>query len=96
MSLAGTPLLGAISPSKAYGYDFEVLPRLAVIVSFKSTSLLQVNNAGVGLIGPLMDLPLDSVRQLFETNVYGVIAVSQAVFPVMVKQVGGTIATLAA
>lgn len=55
---------------------------------------MQVNNAGVGLIGPLMDLPLDSVRQLFETNVYGVIAVSQAVFPVMVKQGVGTIANI--
>jgi NADP-dependent 3-hydroxy acid dehydrogenase YdfG len=41
-----------------------------------------------------MDLPLDSVRQLFETNVYGVIAVSQAVFPVMVKQGGGIIANI--
>ncbi|GAQ87233.1 NAD(P)-binding Rossmann-fold superfamily protein [Klebsormidium nitens] len=53
-----------------------------------------VNNAGVGAVGPLMDLPMEAMRQLFETNVYGTVAVSQAVFPIMAKQGGGTIANI--
>src|SRR5512144_2041882 len=42
-----------------------------------------VNNAGRNVFGPLFEVPLDVVRNVLETNVVGLLAVSQAVFPVM-------------
>jgi short-subunit dehydrogenase len=45
-----------------------------------------INNAGMNLFGPVMELPLDEIRSIFETNVLGLVAVSQAVFPKMAEQ----------
>jgi len=52
---------------------------------------LLVNNAGFGLMGPLLELPLNEVRLQFETNVLGPLALVQAVAPYMVRQGGGRI-----
>ena len=40
-----------------------------------------VNNAGVGLLAPLEGVSLSSVREIFETNTFGTIAMTQAVLP---------------
>jgi NAD(P)-dependent dehydrogenase (short-subunit alcohol dehydrogenase family) len=40
-----------------------------------------VNNAGIGLIGALEATPMAKARQIFETNTFGVIAMTQAVVP---------------
>jgi NADP-dependent 3-hydroxy acid dehydrogenase YdfG len=40
-----------------------------------------VNNAGVGLMGPLEGLAAASAREVFETNTLGTIAMTQAVLP---------------
>ena len=42
-----------------------------------------VNNAGFGVIGPVESVPLAEVRRMFETNVFGVIRMIQAVLPQM-------------
>jgi NAD(P)-dependent dehydrogenase (short-subunit alcohol dehydrogenase family) len=42
-----------------------------------------VNNAGVTISGPLEHLPLDDLRQQFEINVFGVVALTQAMLPVL-------------
>jgi NAD(P)-dependent dehydrogenase (short-subunit alcohol dehydrogenase family) len=42
-----------------------------------------VNNAGYGLFVTIEEAPLEEVRQQFETNVFGQIAVLQAVLPYM-------------
>ena len=46
-----------------------------------------VNNAGRGLMAPLTNVPLDEVRKTFEVNVFGMLAMSQAVIPGM-KELG--------
>lgn len=38
-----------------------------------------VNNAGYGIVGPVERLPLDEVRRMFETNVFGAWRMIQAV-----------------
>ena len=48
-----------------------------------------VNNAGYGLVGALEDLSLEEIKAQFETNLFGVIRVTQQVLPVMRKQNGG-------
>jgi NAD(P)-dependent dehydrogenase (short-subunit alcohol dehydrogenase family) len=51
-----------------------------------------VNNAGYGLVGAFEDLSVEEIKAQFETNLYGVIRVTQQVLPVMRKQnSGGTI-----
>jgi NADP-dependent 3-hydroxy acid dehydrogenase YdfG len=50
-----------------------------------------VNNAGVNTFGPMAELPLDSFREVFETNVVGLTAVIQAVFPHMADRHAGRI-----
>ena len=40
-----------------------------------------VNNAGIGLISAFEATPLDTVRDIFETNTYGTMAMVQAVLP---------------
>lgn len=42
-----------------------------------------VNNAGYGQQGPLEETPLDAIRDQFETNVFGAIALAQLVLPGM-------------
>jgi NAD(P)-dependent dehydrogenase (short-subunit alcohol dehydrogenase family) len=42
-----------------------------------------VNNAGVAVGGPLEFVPIDAVRQLFEVNVLGLLAVTQAMLPML-------------
>ncbi|GHG71116.1 SDR family oxidoreductase [Comamonas sp. JC664] len=40
-----------------------------------------VNNAGLGLMGAFEATPMATVREVFETNVFGVMAMTQAVLP---------------
>ncbi|MBM4362219.1 MAG: SDR family oxidoreductase [Deltaproteobacteria bacterium] len=40
-----------------------------------------VNNAGVNVIGPLVETPLEDIERLFETNVLATIAMIQLAFP---------------
>lgn len=50
-----------------------------------------VNNAGFGVTGPVETVPLAEVRRMFETNVFGVIRMIQAVVPQMRERGAGTI-----
>jgi NAD(P)-dependent dehydrogenase (short-subunit alcohol dehydrogenase family) len=40
-----------------------------------------VNNAGIGLLGAFEVTPMTTVREMFETNTFGVMAMTQAVLP---------------
>ena len=40
-----------------------------------------VNNAGIGVLAPLEGISMSSAREVFETNVLGTIAMTQAVLP---------------
>lgn len=50
-----------------------------------------VNNAGYGQEGPVEEVPLESVRRQFETNVFGLARLSQLVLPGMRRQRWGKI-----
>ncbi|MGC4046665.1 MAG: SDR family oxidoreductase [Armatimonas sp.] len=50
-----------------------------------------VNNAGIGLFGALEAIPMAKARDVFETNTFGVIAMTQAVIPQLRAQRSGVI-----
>lgn len=50
-----------------------------------------VNNAGIGLLSAFEDTPDKTIREIFETNTFGVMAVTQAAIPHMRERRGGTI-----
>jgi NAD(P)-dependent dehydrogenase (short-subunit alcohol dehydrogenase family) len=53
-----------------------------------------INNAGVNSYGPVVEMPLERVQALFATNVVGVVAVVQAVFPHMASRRSGRIVNI--
>ena len=53
-----------------------------------------VNNAGYGLNGAFEDLAMEEIKAQFETNLFGVIRVTQAVLPIMRKQKSGIIVNI--
>jgi NAD(P)-dependent dehydrogenase (short-subunit alcohol dehydrogenase family) len=61
-----------------------------------------VNNAGIGVVGAFEATPMDTTREVFETNTFGVLAMMQAVVPEFRARKSGVIvnvtssATLAA
>ncbi|MEM7094449.1 MAG: SDR family NAD(P)-dependent oxidoreductase [Actinomycetota bacterium] len=50
-----------------------------------------VNNAGRGLMAPLTSVPIDEVRKTFDVNVFGMLAMCQAVIPGMKARGSGRI-----
>ncbi|EON18304.1 dehydrogenase [Cupriavidus sp. GA3-3] len=50
-----------------------------------------VNNAGIGLFGAFEATPMSTVREIFETNTFGVMAMCQAVIPQFRERRAGTI-----
>jgi NAD(P)-dependent dehydrogenase (short-subunit alcohol dehydrogenase family) len=60
------------------------------IAAFGAIDVL-VNNAGIGLAGAVEATPDKTVRELFETNTFGVFATCRAVIPQMRRQGRGVI-----
>jgi NAD(P)-dependent dehydrogenase (short-subunit alcohol dehydrogenase family) len=53
-----------------------------------------VNNAGIGMFGALEHSPLQKIRDIFETNTLGPIAMTQAVIPQMRARGSGVIVNI--
>ncbi len=47
-----------------------------------------INNAGYGGIGPLLDGGVDAIRRQFETNVFSIVGVTRALFPLLRRNKG--------
>jgi NAD(P)-dependent dehydrogenase (short-subunit alcohol dehydrogenase family) len=50
-----------------------------------------VNNAGIGLRGSIEEMPISDFKEVFETNVFGVVRCMQAVLPSMRERKSGCI-----
>ena len=55
-----------------------------------------VNNAGYGLNGAFEDLAMEEIKAQYETTLFGVMSVTQAVLPIMRKQKSGIIVNISA
>lgn len=50
-----------------------------------------INNAAIGVRGPIESVPLDEVEEMFASNVFGTVRVMQAVLPGMRNRGSGTL-----
>uniref|UniRef100_A0A8C9SWR7 Retinol dehydrogenase n=1 Tax=Scleropages formosus TaxID=113540 RepID=A0A8C9SWR7_SCLFO len=50
-----------------------------------------INNAGIGLVGPLESISIDEMKNVFETNFFGVVRMIKEVMPDMKRRRGGHI-----
>lgn len=71
--------------------DRSVKDAIRAIVSEAKRIDVLINNAGFGLVGAFEDLSIDEIKDQYETNVFGLIRVTQAVLPIMRKQKSGII-----
>jgi len=62
----------------------------AAIAKIAAVDVL-VNNAGIGLFGAFEETPMTTVRDVFETNTFGVMAMTQAVLPQFRRRKSGVI-----
>ncbi len=70
--------------------------RSAVAATIEKWGRIDVlaNNAGYGQGGMIEDTPIDQVREVFETNVFGALETIRAVLPTMREQKSGVILNL--
>jgi len=54
-----------------------------------------VNNAGVGMLGPFESTSMEAVREVFETNTFGTMAMTQAVLPQFRARKAGVVINVA-
>ena len=59
--------------------DQSVNNAIRTIVSQAGRIDVLINNAGYGLVGAFEDLSIDEIKNQYETNVYGIMRVTQAV-----------------
>lgn len=55
---------------------------------------VSVNNAGVGLLGPVESISIDEMKRVFETNFFGVVRMIKEVMPDMKKRRSGHIVVM--
>ena len=61
------------------------------VISNEGRLDILINNAGMGITGPIEETPTDEMRNVFNTNLFGAIDVMKAVLPQMRKQKSGLI-----
>lgn len=68
-----------------------ILSAVSQVISEAGKIDVLINNAGVGITGPLEETPDEEIKKAFDTNYFGPLNVIKAVLPEMRKNNGGLI-----
>jgi NAD(P)-dependent dehydrogenase (short-subunit alcohol dehydrogenase family) len=71
--------------------DVTSAQSIADVASVATDATIVINNAGTLGERSLLTMPLDALRAVYETNVFGPVAVAQAFAPVLAKNGGGAL-----
>ena len=71
--------------------DVTDVTSIADAAAAADDATIVINNAGGSAAPSLLTAPLDEVRAVYETNVFGPIAVAQAFAPALAKNGGGAL-----
>ncbi|RDY61354.1 SDR family oxidoreductase [Flagellimonas nanhaiensis] len=69
----------------------SVLDCVSEVVSLEGQLDILINNAGMGITGPIEETPHEEILNVFDTNFHGPVHMMKAVLPQMRKQGGGLI-----
>ncbi|AYM08582.1 SDR family oxidoreductase [Agrobacterium tumefaciens] len=64
---------------------------IAALIDAAGPVNVLVNNAGIGMVGAFEATPMSAIRTIFDTNSFGVMAMTQAIIPQMRKRRSGAI-----
>lgn len=84
-------ILPASSRLRVLALDVTKPQSIAAALEASGPIDVLVNNAGVGMFGAFEATPMSVVRNLFETNTFGVMAMTQAVLPQLRARRSGVI-----
>ncbi|MGE0865606.1 MAG: SDR family oxidoreductase [Vicinamibacterales bacterium] len=89
-----TPRPGVLPPSDritVVALDVTKPDSIAAALDAAGPIDVLVNNAGIGVIGVFEATPMATVREVFETNTFGVMAMTQAVLPAFRERRSGAV-----
>ncbi len=89
-----SPREGLFEPSdrlRILSLDVTRADSIAAAVEAAGPIDVLVNNAGIGVVGAFEATPMTQVRKVFETNTFGMMAMTQAVIPQMRERRSGVI-----
>ncbi|KAL6779320.1 hypothetical protein ACKKBG_A11855 [Auxenochlorella protothecoides x Auxenochlorella symbiontica] len=86
--------LGISTLALDVGSEASVKEAVATVLSQEERLDVLVNNAGISKFGPLAEQPLSEVTAVFDTNVMGVLRMTQAVVPSMAARGGGLVVNI--
>ena len=69
----------------------SVLDCVSQVISLEGQLDILINNAGMGITGPIEETPHEEILNVFDTNFHGPVHMMKAVLPQMRKQGGGLI-----
>jgi short-subunit dehydrogenase len=85
--------------SHYYSLDVQDLDSIQQVFSMIEKEIghidILVNNAGFGIFNNVLDSSLDEMKNMFEVNVYGLVASTKMVLPAMMKRRKGHIINIA-
>jgi short-subunit dehydrogenase len=102
LSQKGYKVYGTSRSSRQEKFSFEMLQldvnkqetianTIALIIEKEGRLDVLINNAGMGITGPIEETPTKEMRHVFNTNLFGAIDVMKVVLPQMRKQKSGLI-----
>ena len=88
-----TPRDGLLPADRTRLLPLDVTSADSIAAAIQAAGPIDVlaNNAGIGVVGAFEATPMDHIRKVFDTNTFGVMAMTQAVLPQMRARRSGVI-----